>query len=108
MNDIQQAELSLQEAKRLVGLKEQALRLSQNKDFQDLILNGYFVDEAARLTHLLGDAALPDHQSYVLQDLHGIASFKRYMSKIVQLGVIAENEITVVEQTLDELRSEGI
>ena len=106
MNDIQQVELSIEQAKALINRAEQARRLAENKDFKSLVLDGYFNEEAARLVHCLGDINLKEYQEDILRDLHGIASFKRYMQTIVMIGNNAQNDLMSNEATLDELRAE--
>lgn len=106
MNDIKQVELSIEQAKALINRAEQARKLAENKEFKELILEGYFNAEAARLVHCLGDINLKDYQEDILRDLHGIASFKRYMQTIIMIGDNARNDLENNEATLDELRAE--
>lgn len=108
MSEIEQVELSIAEAKKAVEKAKIARRLSTNPDFKKLILDGYFVEEAARLALLSGDPALPEeYRGHVMRDLHGPGALKRYLSTMVQMGDIAEKEIEEHQETLEELRDEG-
>ena len=45
--------------KTLVKMRDAALRLADNKDFRDLILNGFCLTEAARYVQESGDPMVP-------------------------------------------------
>lgn len=106
--DIHEVEISIENAKKLVARKKLVLALENNKAFQELVLKGYFEQEAVRLTHLMSDPSLaPEHQPKVYQDLMSIGGFKRYLHTIVMMGTMAENQIAADEETLDALREEA-
>lgn len=107
-NDIEQIELSIEEAQKMVERKERALRLADNPDFKSLILDGYFKDEAIRLTHLLSDPNAVAHRPQITESMVSIGSLKRYLHAIVQMGAMAEQEISEARETLDEIRGEEI
>lgn len=107
-HEIEQIELSMEQAKAVVERARLARQLSKNPAFKKLIMDGYFVDEAARLAHLVSDPALaPEHRQFVFNDLNGVGALKRYLSTIVRMGDAAEREIAEAEMELEELRNEG-
>lgn len=110
-NDIETVELSIQEARKYVARRDAAIRLADNRDFKNLILDGYFKEEAARLTGLLGERpapgeTLPFTREMIMADLEAIAALQRYMRLIVQQGDIMEKEIDVNTEALSVMRSE--
>lgn len=108
-NDIEQVELTIAEAKKVVDRGRMAEKLSRNPDFKKLVMDGYFVDEAARLVHLSSDPTLPENiRNVVLRDMNGPGAFKRYLSALVQMGKNAAREIEEHQETLDELREEEL
>lgn len=107
-HDIEQIELSISEARKMVERGERADRLSRNRDFIKTVLEGYFVEEASRLALLSSDPNIPEEvRAFVLRDLNGPGAFKRYLSTLVQMGHMAAQEIHEAQETLDEIRSEG-
>lgn len=102
MSDIEQIELSLKEAKRLVRLRDAAVKLSSNRDFVLLIQNQYFVEESARLVGLLAEPEVKQHREEVIEAMHGIAQLKAFLRNTIQIGNIAENEISEYHEALDE------
>ncbi len=105
---IQIVELTIDEARKEVKAGEMAERLSRNPDFKKLILDRYFVDEAARLVHLYGDPNVSDKiREMILRDMAGISSLKQYLSLLVQKGRMAADLIQENQETLEELRIEA-
>ena len=106
-SEIDQVEATLEHAEAALALGEKMQKLAANKDFQDIIINGYFKDEAARLTGLLGDPQFKDSQDEIMKDLHAISSFQRYCRQIIRNGEMAQKSIIDCKAALDELRIEG-
>jgi len=105
-NDIEQIELSIEAAKEMVEKARMARQLAENPAFKKLILEGYFVDEAARLAHLFSDPNIPaEHREYVKNDLLAVGGLKRFLSTLVRLGDMAEREIADAELELEEIRA---
>lgn len=107
-NDVEMLELSIEEAKKLVDLGAACQRLATNADFKKIILEGYFVEEAARLALLSSDPNLSEEiRNHVYRDLAGPGALKRHLHTIVQRGRIAAEEILDHQETLEDMREEG-
>lgn len=108
-NEIETVEMSIVEAEKMVKRAEAAKRLSNIPEFKKLVMDGYFVDEAARLVHLSSDPSIPENiRDVVVRDMAGPGAFKRYMSAIVTMGENAAREIENARDTLEELREEEL
>jgi hypothetical protein len=105
-NDIEQIELSIEEAQKMVERASMARRLADNPDFKALVLEGYFEKEAARLANLISHPSLGENHKHVWNDMMGIGAFRRYLSTAIQMGDLAEREIEEARETLDEIRGE--
>lgn len=107
LNEIEQIELTIVEARKMAKRGEQAKRLASTKDFKDLIMDGYFVDEAARLVHMSSEPTISeDIRNTIVRDMAGPGALKRYFSTIVRMGDMAAQEIEESQETLEELRIE--
>ena len=109
MNDqaIQYAEVSLEEAKAQVALKESIHRLERNRDFRKVILEGYFRDEPARLTGLLAEPKLTAEQKAdVLTSLRAIGELRQYFIARLAIADQAEKALEDYEEELVRLRNE--
>lgn len=105
-NEIEQIEVSIEEAKQVVAMGELARKMADNPTFKTLVLEGYFRDEAARLALLVSDPQMAPHRELIMRDLDSIGGFKRYLSTKIQMGDIARREIAEGETELDDLRQE--
>lgn len=107
MSQIQEVELSIEQAQALINRGEKALKLAENKDFKELVLDGYLVNEASRLARLSADFTLdPQVRSEVMLMVQAIGCFHTYMRTIVQQGEMAKRDLAAHQQTLSELHEE--
>ena len=104
--DIEQVELSIEEAQKKVDRADAALRLADNSDFKEIIMNGYCKDEAVRLVNTLNEVGFEEVQPDIKRMLESISDFSRYLRHVVREGRMAKESIIDHENTLDELRAE--
>ncbi|KAB2751792.1 hypothetical protein [Brucella anthropi] len=105
-SDIAELEQGMKDLQELVERKNLAESLSTNRAFKKLILEEYFVQEAARLVQMSGDIRLSElDRSHALAMAQATGHLKRYLSAIVQMGTSAENSLVEANETLDELRA---
>lgn len=106
-DNIQHVELSLSEAKKIVDLGAAVKRLEKNRDFQKVVLDGYFGDEAKRLVYLTADSVLDEKSMQsVWGDIRAIGSLRQYLINRKIMGDIAEKEVNDHSEMLEEMRLE--
>ena len=110
MNLIEQLEHSVQEFKKLTELDNALERLMQNRDFKNVILDGYLEREAVRLVHLKSDPAMdsPAAQTSILKQIDAIGCFADYLREIQRQGSLGTKGIGDAEEVLEELRAGGV
>jgi len=103
--EIESIELSIEQAQETVRKMEALKRLTQNKDFIELIHEGYFEKEASRLVLLKADDSMADeaHQTAILKSIDSIGFFRIYLSTIMQFGIQAERGLADDKETLEEI-----
>lgn len=106
---IEELELNIDQAKDLVNRGQAVNRLLENKDFNAIIRQGYFHDEAVRLVHLKSSPAMrtEEKQTAILKEMDGIGSLLGYLQKLQHQAELAQQAIEESEDTLAEIRSEG-
>ena len=107
-NQVQQIELSIEHANKAIAKMEAMERLFDNPDFNTVVLEGYYVQEASRAVMLKGD---PNVQGQAEQDqidniITGIGAFRQYVNTLVQMGMMAKNAVEDDRAALAEIRSE--
>lgn len=106
MSEVNELEISIAEAKKMVDRKDQALKLASNREFRKLILEGYFKEEAARLVEVSALPHFEDKRDEIFGEIKGISYFQQYLRNIVRAGEVAERDIRDQSEELDMLRSE--
>lgn len=105
--NVERIELSIEHARELVAKGQKALKLAENSDFRELVLEGYFKDEAARLVRFYSDGTLDaETRGHMERDMHGIGAFQRFMQRIVKIGEQAEADLENALEQLQEARME--
>ena len=101
-------EHSIERAKEHVATKDAVERLTRNRDFKKVILEGYFEQEAIRLVHLKADPEFqtPEKQAELHNEMLAIAGLRAYLDRLIQIGKMEEAAIPSHESELDALRSE--
>lgn len=113
MSDVERVVAQLEqhkiEQKTLVSARDAALRLAQNKDFRELILDGFCLHEAARYAQESGDPLLtPAQRQDALNMAQASGHLKRFLSLCIQQGNTAERNIQDADNEIDRVREEGI
>lgn len=104
--EFQELEISMTEAKQTVELGKAAERLYHNSDFKKVILDGYFLHEAARMVLAHNNPGLrPEMRALIMDDMKGPAALSRYLSMVVQSGHHAQMNIAQTEEEMASLMS---
>jgi hypothetical protein len=106
---LQELDAILSTAQLTVELGKSLERLLVNRDFKQVVLNGYLEKEAIRLVHLKAapDQQGADQQRAILTQLDSIGCFKQYLFGMENAVEMALKAIETTEQTRDELLNEG-
>ena len=108
-NDIEQLELSMENARHAIDMVKALERLRSNKDFEKIISNGYFKEEASRVVLLRGDLNATDEmERHCDKQINGIGVLRSYFQKIQYLGSMAEKALAEHQETREELLREQL
>ncbi len=109
-NNIEMIELSIREAKKKVDMASSLEKLRINKDFDELITEGYFVHESSRLVLLKADPSMSSDNDQIIisKSIDAIGYFRQYLSAVRQLGSMASKAISDDEDTREEMLREAI
>ena len=106
--ELNQVELSIEQAKANIKRMEAVDRLKENKDFEEIILKGYFEQEASRLVLLKADHNVQGdtEQKQIEKMIDAIGYLRQYFNTIYQFGMMAQNAIEQHEQAREEILQE--
>jgi len=107
---IEEIELNIKEAKKMVDLGKALDRLHSNRDFKKVIGEGFFKDEAVRLVHLKSDPSMQseEHQEAVAKQMDSIGGLVHYFRTVAHRAMLAEKAIEADEETREELLAEEL
>jgi len=105
---IEAIELNIQQAKAMVNRGKALQRLSADRDFKEVIIDGYLNQEAVRLVHARSNPALQDEASIksLNQSMDGIAALLQYFRTLEHSAMLAEKAIEADEEERSELLQE--
>lgn len=108
MSEVAQLKQQLEGSKKLVELKNTVMRLSENKDFEELIIKGFCRDEAASNVKMSGNLHLEQaNRENALAIAQAAGHLERFLSQIVVEGMNAERVIPQIETQLQEYVTGG-
>lgn len=90
MSNLEEQQILEVENRYWVDMWDALQRLKENKDFQKVILEGYFRDKAVNGVSLLAQDAIVSggHRTAVMEDLIAISSLEDFFITIENLGTI--------------------
>lgn len=92
----------------LVEVRDMALKLSENREFRKLILEGFCLTESARYAHESADPHMSAEQrADALAMAQAGGHLKRFLSMAVVVGNTASRELVDVEEALEHIRTHG-
>ncbi len=108
MSDMSELEISIDQAKQTIALKNSLDRLSVDPNFIRVIINGYFKDEASRLVLLKADPSMTgkDDQEIINKSIDAIGYFRLYLRTVIQRGLMAEKALVDDEETRQAMMQE--
>lgn len=106
--DIQELEQSVEEAKKVIEFGNKVQALMNLPVFREVIGQGYFVDEAARLVHLYSDKENPHLMEDVERDIHAVGCFKQWLKLKVTQAARAESDLEAANYQLEQARVEEV
>lgn len=94
MNNLSDQQILEVENRYWVDMWASLERLKENKDFQRVILEGYFKDKAVNGVSLLAQDAIVQngHRTAVMEDLIAISSLEDFFVTIENLGTIPSED----------------
>lgn len=108
MNHLEEVDIQIKMAKEMIALRDSYVKLSENKHFKDVIENGYFKEEAARLVMAKSATLSDDQQSKIDGMIMGVGALANYFEMVMRRGNEMEQALEDHESTREEILAEEI
>ncbi len=107
---MEQVEVSIEKAREGIRRLGRLNKLTANTDFKELILEGYFEQEASRLVLLKASPNMQDDaaQKAIILAIDSIGHFRQHLYTIMHVGRMAQKALADDEETREQLLSEVV
>lgn len=93
-------------AKKAIELRDKALRLAENRDFREIILENFCVQDCARFAQESGDPVLTQQQrDDAMAMAQASGHLRRYLRVIIQTAEQFENNMEDLENEIEAARA---
>ena len=108
-NELEQVEVSIEEATAAIKLMDAYDKLAANADFNLIVGQGYFNEEAGRVCSMMADPTMEDdiNQRELQSQAKAIGHFRQYLIQIKRRGMIMQDGLEDNELVAQELREEA-
>ena len=108
MTDLEQVEIQIDMANKLRKMRDNCVKLTANKTWKDIIDDGYFKEEAARLVMAKSAALNPEQMKLIDNMIFGIGALANYIESVMRRGAEMDQAIGEHEETREEILAEEV
>jgi len=108
MTDLEQVEIQIGMANKLRKMRDNCVKLTANKTWKDIIDDGYFKEEAARLVMAKSAALNPEQMKLIDNMIFGIGALANYIESVMRRGAEMDQAIGEHEETREEILAEEV
>jgi hypothetical protein len=108
MTDLEQVEIQIEMANKLRKMRDNCVKLTASKTWKDIIDDGYFKEEAARLVMAKSAALNPEQMKLIDNMIFGIGALANYIESVMRRGAEMDQAIGEHEQTREEILAEEV
>ena len=108
MTELEQVDIQIEMANKLRKMRDNCVKLTANKTWKDIIDDGYFKEEAARLVMAKSAALNPEQMTLIDNMIFGIGALANYIESVMRRGAEMDQAIGEHEETREEILAEEV
>ena len=108
MTDLEQVEIQIDMAQKLRKMRDNCVKLTDSEPWKDIIGEGYFKEEAARLVMAKSSHLTPEQMQLIDNMQYGIGALANYIESVMRRGAEMDQAIDEHEETREEILAEEI
>ena len=108
MNDLEQVEILIEMANRIRKLRDNCVKLMDSPLWKDVIDEGYFKEEAARLVMAKSSNMSADHKVLIDNMIYGIGALNNWLESVMRRGSEMDQALNEHEETREEILAEEV
>ena len=108
MTDLEQVEIQIDMAQKLRKLRDNCVKLTASETWKDIITEGYFKEEAARLVMAKSSNLTPEQMQLIDNMQYGIGALANYIESVMRRGAEMDQALNEHEETREEILAEEV
>ena len=108
MTDLEQVEIQIDMAQKLRKMRDNCVKLTASEPWKDVIDNGYFKEEAARLVMAKSASLTPEQMKIIDNMQYGIGALANFIESVMRRGAEMDQALGEHEETRDEILAEEV
>jgi hypothetical protein len=108
MNDLEQVEIQIEMATRIRKLRDNCVKLVENPLWKDVIDEGYFKEEAARLVMAKSSNMNAEQKQLIDNMIYGVGALANWLESVIRRGSEMDQAIGEHEETREDLLKEEV
>ena len=108
MTDLEQVEIQIDMAHKLRKMRDNCVKLTASEPWKDIIGEGYFKEEAARLVMAKSSNLNADQVKLIDNMQYGIGALANYIESVMRRGAEMDQAIGEHEESREEILAEEI
>ena len=108
MTDLEQVEIQIEMAHKLRKMRDNCVKLTASETWKDIITEGYFKEEAARLVMAKSSHLTPEQMQLIDNMQYGIGALANYIESVMRRGAEMDQAVGEHEETREEILAEEI
>ena len=106
--ELEQVEIQIEAAQHMRELRDNCVKLMDSKYFKEVIDEGYFKEEAARLVMAKSSNLNADQMKIIDNMQYGIGALANFLESVMRRGAEMDTALGEHEQTREEILAEGL
>ena len=108
MTDLEQVEIQIDMAQKLRKMRDNCVKLTASEPWKDIIGEGYFKEEAARLVMAKSSHLTPEQMQLIDNMQYGIGALANYIESVMRRGAEMDQALNEHEETREEILAEEV
>ena len=108
MTDLEQVEIQIEMAHKLRKMRDNCVKLTASETWKDIITEGYFKEEAARLVMAKSSNLTPEQMQLIDNMQYGIGALANYIESVMRRGAEMDQAVGEHEETREEILAEEV
>ena len=108
MTDLEQVEIQIDMAQKLRKMRDNCVKLTDSEPWKDIIGEGYFKEEAARLVMAKSSNLNSEQMELIDRMQYGVGALANYIESVMRRGAEMDQALNEHEETREEILAEEI